>query len=260
LLAQYWDDPADAARPGEGTLLPLWRFAAGAARGRAVTALAWSPRHWDLFAAGYGSFDPGRPLTGALCCHSLKNPSRPDLHLPLPSGVLSLDFHPAAPRLLALGCQDGSVHVVDAGAAAPAAALRAASPPAARHAEAVWEVKWVPAAAGESLRFCAVSGDGHVTQWELGPGRELARRDLLVLAGGGGGGAAGPGAPAGCCCLDAHPAQPSLVVVGTQEGDVFKCCTDTSAGALAAGARVARCFSAAQAARCVCCTAPELRP
>lgn len=25
-VAQYWEDAADAVRPGEGTLLPLWKF------------------------------------------------------------------------------------------------------------------------------------------------------------------------------------------------------------------------------------------
>ena len=25
-VLQYWDDAADAMRPGEGTLLPLWKF------------------------------------------------------------------------------------------------------------------------------------------------------------------------------------------------------------------------------------------
>jgi hypothetical protein len=55
--AQYWEDAADALREASGTLLPLWKFADARARRRAVTALAWSPSHADLFAAAYGSFD-----------------------------------------------------------------------------------------------------------------------------------------------------------------------------------------------------------
>ena len=55
--AQYWEDAADALREASGTLLPLWHFADARVRSRAVTALAWSPGHADLFAAAYGSFD-----------------------------------------------------------------------------------------------------------------------------------------------------------------------------------------------------------
>lgn len=237
---QYWDDPADAARPGEGTLLPLWRFAPGQVCGRAVTALAWNPRHWDLFAAGYGSFDPGKPVTGFICCHSLKHPDHPEMQLTLPSGVLSVDFHPAAPRLLAVGCADGSVHVVDVGAAAPTPLLRASSTAPQRHTDAVWEVKWAAEAAhGEPRRFTSVSSDGCLAQWEVTPGRELKRRDVFALHTAGDAmpgvhGASGMGynEPTGCCCFDVHPAQPSLLLVGTQEGDALKCSTDCAPGKL----------------------------
>jgi len=70
---QYWDDPADETRDNEGMLLPLWTFSpALPAVARAVTALAWSPHHPDLFVAGYGAFDPGKPVTGLICAHSFK--------------------------------------------------------------------------------------------------------------------------------------------------------------------------------------------
>lgn len=42
---QYWDDPADGIQEREGTLLPLWRFTAGTARGRHVTSLCWNPAY-----------------------------------------------------------------------------------------------------------------------------------------------------------------------------------------------------------------------
>jgi dynein intermediate chain 1 len=86
--AQYWEDPADQIREREGTLLPLWTFqAAATARGRHVTALAWCPRHADLFAAGYGSFDSQRQGAGAVVCFSLKSPATPEFQLATRSGV-----------------------------------------------------------------------------------------------------------------------------------------------------------------------------
>ena len=84
--AQYWDDPADTIREHEGTLLPLWAFHARSGRGRHVTALAWSPEHADLFAAGYGSFDAARQGAGAVVCFSLKSPATPEFEHATRSG------------------------------------------------------------------------------------------------------------------------------------------------------------------------------
>jgi dynein intermediate chain 1 len=54
---KYWEDVSDSYRPGEGTLLPLWRFTSERAKRRQVTAICWSPLYQDLFAVGYGSYD-----------------------------------------------------------------------------------------------------------------------------------------------------------------------------------------------------------
>ena len=74
-------------RQAEGTLLPLWAFGgSGQHRGREVTALAWSPRHHDLFAAGYGSYEFLAPATGTVALFSLKAPGRPEAQFDTPSG------------------------------------------------------------------------------------------------------------------------------------------------------------------------------
>ena len=114
---QYWDDPADSVKHEEGTLLPLWSFAAPAARRRAVTALCWSPRYPDLFAVGYGSFDFLHPASGLVACYSLKNPSHPEYSFATSAGVMCLDFHPDHPNLLAVGCYDGGLCIFDVRAA-----------------------------------------------------------------------------------------------------------------------------------------------
>ena len=36
MLLQYWEDASDAYRPGEGSLLPLWKFASEKAKRRQV--------------------------------------------------------------------------------------------------------------------------------------------------------------------------------------------------------------------------------
>ena len=100
-------------RPGEGTLLPLWTFHAPRAKGRAVTALCWSPRHADLFAVGHGSYDCRHPTTGLVSLFTLKAPNHPELSLGTAAGVTCLQFHPDYPSLLAVGCYDGRLLVFD---------------------------------------------------------------------------------------------------------------------------------------------------
>lgn len=271
---QYWDDPADAIRQQEGTLLPLWSFAAPRARGRAVTALAWSPRYFDLFVAGYGSYQFQAATPGLVACYSLKSPSQPERCFATPAGVLCLDFHPQRPNLLAVGCADGGVLVLDVGAPPPAGGgpappLYAATPASGKHTEPVWQVAW-QRSDGHELEFVSVSSDGRIALWSVSK-NELSCRDLMVLrqlagsgvglpalaplpaaAGSGGGSGAGldpakagqvegavehdqeSGAVAGGLCFDFHPAQDYLFVVGTEEGGLFKCSTASTSHYLAA--------------------------
>ena len=51
--AQYWDDAADVMRPGEGTLLPLWKFTHRRAKRKQVGPLAF--KHTSCSACGVAS-------------------------------------------------------------------------------------------------------------------------------------------------------------------------------------------------------------
>jgi dynein intermediate chain 1 len=73
-------------QPGEGSLLPLWRMVCETAKKRAVTALAWCPAYFDLFAVGYGSYDYLRQTGGMVAVFSLKNPSHSEYEFETPSG------------------------------------------------------------------------------------------------------------------------------------------------------------------------------
>lgn len=79
---KYWEDQSDQFRQGEGTLLPLWHdpsFRNPSMKRKHVTALCWNPRHVDMFAVGYGSFDFHRQGKGDICIFSLKNPTEPEV-------------------------------------------------------------------------------------------------------------------------------------------------------------------------------------
>ena len=50
---------------------------------------------------------------GLVCLYSIKNTNHPEYAFNTESGVMSLDFHPQSPALLAVGLYDGTVLVYD---------------------------------------------------------------------------------------------------------------------------------------------------
>jgi dynein intermediate chain 1 len=62
----------------------------------------------DLFAVGLGSYDFLRQRMGLICLYSIKNTTHPEYSFTTESGVMSLDFHPSSPALLAVGLYDGT--------------------------------------------------------------------------------------------------------------------------------------------------------
>lgn len=68
----------------------------------------------DLFAAGYGTYEFGKKVVnGGVALYSFKNVKFPEIVIPCEDAVMSLDFHPHSPALLAVGLYNGSVLVFD---------------------------------------------------------------------------------------------------------------------------------------------------
>ncbi|EIE20032.1 WD40 repeat-like protein [Coccomyxa subellipsoidea C-169] len=225
---KYWDDPADAIRVHEGTLLPLWRFEAKAGRGRHVTALAWSPKYADLLAAGYGSYNAAVQGTGAVACFTLKNPSAPEFLMTTRSGVMCLHFHPQHPNLLAVGLHDGCVLVIDIRQPS-ARPLYEASAAGGKHADAVAAVRWAPGEGSglRSLAFYSVLTDGHIAHWTLAKS-SLVRQDFMRLQSDRKEADAAEDLDQGLdyiggTCLDFHKDQVHLLLVGSEDGWLHKC-------------------------------------
>jgi hypothetical protein len=128
-------------RPGEGSLLPLWKFGSDKSKRRQVTSICWNPQYDDMFAVGYGSYEFLKQASGLIHIFSLKNPSHPEFTFTTESGVMALHFHPEFSNLLAVGCYDGSVLVFDVGLKREepiySASVRTGKP-----SDPVWQVAW----------------------------------------------------------------------------------------------------------------------
>uniref|UniRef100_K3X8Q8 Uncharacterized protein n=1 Tax=Globisporangium ultimum (strain ATCC 200006 / CBS 805.95 / DAOM BR144) TaxID=431595 RepID=K3X8Q8_GLOUD len=222
---KYWEDASDQFREGEGSLLPLWRFASDRAKKKQVTAVCWNPRFADLFAIGYGSYDFLKQGSGVVCCFSLKNSSHPEFTFTTESGVMCLDFHPQHAALLAVGCYDGTVIVYDVRNKANRP-IYTSTIKTGKHTDPVWQVNWQEEDLAKELNFYSISSDGRVANWimsknelKMEPVMQLkivstAKDDpeessLSGLAGG--------------CCFDFNRFSEHLFVVGTEEGKLHKC-------------------------------------
>jgi len=230
---KFWDDPADAIRTRDGSLLPLWGFNKEDKLRKNVTAIAWSPAYMDMFAVGYGSYNFQKQAGGIIQVFSLKNPLHPEYAFTTDSGVISLAFHPEFANLLAVGCYDGSVLVFDVkGSGAP---MYQATAKTGKHSDPVWGVAWQSDELQKSLQFCSISTDGSVILWTLAKA-ELQREVIIRLRAPGA--TPGPDGPvalvSGGCCMDfcRAPGQDHLYLVGTEEGNVHRCSKAYSGDAL----------------------------
>ncbi|PNW75678.1 hypothetical protein CHLRE_12g536550v5 [Chlamydomonas reinhardtii] len=225
---KYWDDASDAFRPGEGSLLPLWRFVSDKSKRRQVTSICWNPLYDDMFAVGYGSYEFLKQASGLINIYSLKNPSHPEYTFHTESGVMCVHFHPEFANLLAVGCYDGSVLVYDVRLKKDEPIYQA-SVRTGKHNDPVWQIYWQPDDAQKSLQFVSISSDGAVNLWTLTKSELIPEclMKLRVVRAGETSEEEDPNAsgPAGGCCMDfcKMPGQESIYLVGTEEGAIHRC-------------------------------------
>ena len=224
---KYWEDKSDQYRQGEGSLLPLWRFASESTRSKHATSLCWHPQFSDLFTVSYGSYDFMKQGSGLIYCYSLKNTACPLYAFRTSSGVLCVDWHPAKPNLLCCGCYDGSVLVFDVQKRSKTP-VYCSTVKSGKHTDPVWQVAWQDGDDhSKELSFVSVSSDGRVASWSLLTSRELQMEILMELK---------PSNKreadieedsvvglAGGCSLDFNKRTDYHFLVGTEEGKIHKC-------------------------------------
>jgi len=221
----YEDNTDDPEYHKDRQLLPLWRFFTEKSKKKNVTALAWNPRYQDLFAVAYGSYDFLKPMTGLICCFTIKNPTWPEYSFTTESGVMCVDFHPTHPALIAAGCYDGTVMVFDIRLKTTNKPIYQSTVRTHKHTDPVWQVRWQAEQGDKNLSFYSISSDGRVTNWNLMKNKleaeEVIKLKLVIdadkelsdskkeaflygLAGG--------------MCFDFNKYKDHLFLVGTEEG------------------------------------------
>lgn len=222
---KYWEDESDEFRGQEGTLLPLWKFSYDKVKRMSVTTLCWSPKYHDLLAVGHGSYDFLKQSAGMICLYSLKNPTYPEYIYSIESGVMSLDIHPDHGNLFAVGFYDGSVGVYNV-AEKRDKPLYLSTAKSGKHTDPVWQVKWQKDNLDGNLNFFSISADGRVTQWIIVKS-ELHFTDVIKLKMGEVESDGPEGTrltTLGCgTAFDFHKSIDYLFLVGTEEGNIYKC-------------------------------------
>ncbi len=92
--------------------------------------------------------------------------------------MTALDFSGHQPNILAVGLYDGTVAMYDVKSQSGAPAM-AADSHTGRHADPVWQLRWVDRGPERDELLVSISTDGRVTQWSIAKGLESA--DLMAL-------------------------------------------------------------------------------
>ncbi|XP_070775448.1 dynein axonemal intermediate chain 4 [Enoplosus armatus] len=230
----------DAEAPPSPALERLWAFSCELSRGRSVSSMAWNKKNPDLLAVGYGEVDSSNQKPGLVCCWSLKNPTWPERVIRCDSAVTSLDFSSSNHAQLTVGMQDGSIAIYNVQGRDLKSCVISSSACPNRHLGPVWQLKWAQqelSLTGEERveALFSVAADGRISKWFV-CNSGLDCTDLMKLkkihnakkkAGGNKTesvlSALTPG-----LCLDFHPTDPSIYLVGTWEGLIHKCSCSNS--------------------------------
>ncbi|XP_071346282.1 dynein axonemal intermediate chain 4-like isoform X2 [Trachinotus anak] len=221
-------------------LEPLWSFSCELSRGRSVSSMAWNRKNPDLLAVGYGESDSSNQKPGLVCCWSLKNPTWPERVLLCDAAVTSLDFSASSPGQLAVGLHDGTITIYNVSSQDDRSHVISSSACPNKHLGSVWQLRWTQQELSltreeRAEALVSVSADGRISKWFVfnkgldctdlmklkrihNPKRNnKGQRTESVLS------ALTPG-----LCVDFHPTDSSLYLVGTEEGLIHKCSCSNS--------------------------------
>ncbi|CAJ1056058.1 WD repeat-containing protein 78 [Xyrichtys novacula] len=211
------------------TVEPLWSLSCELTRGCSITCMALNKENPDLLSVGHGDDNTSLLKPGFICSWSLMHPSRPERIFHCHSGVTSLDFSSKNSGQLAVGMYDGTVAIYNVTTPNGRACIASSSACSKRHRYPVWQVKNIKQELSEKdgisfENIVAASNDRRVTQWLLCD-NVLDCMELFSFIRPGEekpGGLALP-AVSSVMCIDFHPTNSRIYLVGTYEGNIHKC-------------------------------------
>ncbi|EDV95907.1 dynein axonemal intermediate chain 4 [Drosophila grimshawi] len=157
----------------------LWRLSAPSSNfgvQQAVTSVCFCPSNGDILAVSYGIYTCARsarsPSCGYVYVWNIKNPVNPERCYDYGVAVVTVQFSPVVPQLLAIGLHNGDIEVRDISRPdqPPLAISQRSSSP---HFEPVTSIKWIPRSDGdvstgaEITPFLAASQAGAITKYQL---------------------------------------------------------------------------------------------
>ncbi|CAM6013417.1 unnamed protein product [Sphagnum balticum] len=211
--------------PSTQSVHGLWNFECDVTEGRNVSCMAWNKANKHLLAVGYGQFEFGIQKRGMIAFWSLKNPRYPHAMITTKSGVLTLDFAIASPSLLAAGFYSGNVAIYDIRNPKEGPVIQSGFETG-KHNDPIWKVQWVDHSSEHGESLVSVSTDGRVSQWSIKKDLEYVNLMRLKKV---------PGQNKGAqpqpfisrrsagLCFEFSPKHPSVYLVGTEEGPIYKC-------------------------------------
>ncbi|TGZ68952.1 hypothetical protein CRM22_003998 [Opisthorchis felineus] len=232
------DGPTAAMNPDTSL---LWRYQCNLTKGRNVTDMAWNKENPNILAVGYGKFEFENQKKGLVCCWSLKFIEYPERFYETPSAVTAVGWSKIHSNLLAVGMFSGVIYVFDVRKNDPTPVIDTTHA-AGRHLGAVRKVQWVVRQSGRAENLSevlvSVSTDGRVTEWSVRKGFDSTgdcdyHTDLMVLKRSY---VSAPGTvnkpkrseslisrTAFGSCMAFNKRDPSIYVVGTEDGPIHKC-------------------------------------
>lgn len=220
----------------------LWSYKSVETFGKDVVDMSWCCDNGDLLAIAYGTYnyrDSKHRTSGAVLIWSIKNPVNPERRFRYKVPVTSVEFSQMNPQLLAVALYDGTVEVIDitenrtanSGFSVVARSERKSSP----GFEPIWEVQWIQMKDVEYI--LTASQDGRIMKFKISSGPFLVGYPQLRLDRVVGTVEALPGVEhtktfieadrhPQALCLQKHPTNSDLYLVGTDEGCVHICSTN----------------------------------
>ncbi|KAL6106373.1 dnai4 [Pungitius sinensis] len=211
------------------TLEHILTFSCELTRGCDITSMVWNKSNPDILAVSYWDSRNWKP--SLICCWCLQNPTWPERVFHCDSRVTSMEFSASRPARLAVGMHNGTIAIYDV-SQCNVTCITDSSNCLRKPIHPVWQVNWLRhmmTSSGENKDevLVSLSADGRISSWfDCSSGLDcldlikvkrkdagLKKTQQIV-----------PGAVTPGLCVDFHPKESNIFVVGTWGGLIHRGC------------------------------------